>query len=187
MYGPPGTGKTLLAKAVAKETGANVLEVTAASIQHQHVGVSEKTVRSLFSLAKREDLSPLVIFVDEADSLLGSRDGSGDSGGWRRSVVNQFLREMDGLEASGALVMVATNRPYDLDDALLRRLPRRLLVDLPLEADRAAILGIHLAGEELDPAVSLEDIARRTPLYSGSDLKNVCVAAAMACLRGLWG
>ncbi|KAK7720937.1 hypothetical protein SLS64_001230 [Diaporthe eres] len=184
LYGPPGTGKTLLAKAVAKETGANVLEVTAASIQHSQVGVSEKTVRSLFSLAKRADLSPLIIFVDEADSLLGSRDGGGadSSGGWRRSVMNQFLREMDGLEASSACVMLATNRPFDLDDAVLRRLPRKLLVDMPLEADRAAILRIHLAGEELDPAVSVDDIARRTPLYSGSDLKNVCVAAAMACV-----
>ncbi|KAL2292815.1 hypothetical protein FJTKL_07879 [Diaporthe vaccinii] len=193
LYGPPGTGKTLLAKAVAKETGANVLEVTAASIQHSHVGVSEKTVRSLFSLAKRADLSPLVIFIDEADSLLGSRDGDGadNSWGWRRSLINQFLREMDGLEASSAFVMVATNRPFDLDDAVLRRLPRKLLVDMPLETDRAAILRIHLAGEELDPAVSVDDIARRTPLYSGSDLKNVCVAAAMACVYegfgGDWG
>lgn len=193
LYGPPGTGKTLLAKAVAKESGANVLEVTAASIQHEHVGVSEKTIRSLFSLAKRKDLSPLIIFIDEADSLLGSRDGSDavNSGGWRRFAINQFLREMDGLEAGSAFVMAATNRPFDLDDAVLRRLPRKLLVDLPLEADRVAILRIHLAGEELDPSVSVDDIARRTPLYSGSDLKNVCVAAAMACVYegfgGEWG
>lgn len=164
-----------------------MLEVTAASIQHQHVGVSEKLIHSLFALAKRKDLSPLVIFIDEADSLLGSRDGDDSSGGWRTSMVNQFLREMDGLDNSSAFVMVATNRPFDLDDALLRRLPRKLLVDLPLEADRAAILRIHLAGEELDPAVSVDDIAKRTPLYSGSDLKNVCVAAAMACVSEGFG
>lgn len=167
-----------------------MLEVTAAAIQHKHVGVSEKLIHSLFALAKREDLSPLVIFIDEADSLLGSRDGNDDNG-WRTSMVNQFLREMDGLDSSGAFVMVATNRPFELDEALLRRLPRKLLVDLPLEADRAAIPRIHLAGEELDPAVSVDDIARRTPLYSGSDLKNVCVAAAMACVAegsgGEWG
>lgn len=123
-------------------------------------------------------------FIDEADSLLGSRHGGGavNSWGWRRFVINQFLREMDGLEAGNAFFMAATNRPFDLDDAVLRRLPRKLLVDLPLEADRAAILRIHLAGEDLDPAVSVDDIAKRTPLYSGSDLKNVCVAAAMACV-----
>jgi SpoVK/Ycf46/Vps4 family AAA+-type ATPase len=79
--------------------------------------------------------------------------------------------------------MVATNRPFDLDDAVLRRLPRRLLVDLPLQSDRTAILKILLKGETLDPAVSLEDLAKRTPYYSGSDLKNACVAAAMAAVE----
>ncbi|KUI55858.1 Protein MSP1 [Cytospora mali] len=183
LYGPPGTGKTLLAKAVAKESGANVLEVSAASIHNRYFGVSEKLIRTLFSLAKKEDLSPLIIFMDEADSLLGSRDIEGDSQGWKRTIVNQFLREMDGLETSSAFVMMATNRPFDLDEALLRRLPRKLLIDLPLEADRAAILRIHLKGEELDGTVSIDEIARRTPLYSGSDLKNLCVAAAMSAVK----
>ncbi|KUI68100.1 Protein MSP1 [Cytospora mali] len=183
LYGPPGTGKTLLAKAVAKESGANVLEVSAASIHNRYFGVSEKLIRTLFSLAKKEDLSPLIIFMDEADSLLGSRDIEGDSQGWKRTIVNQFLREMDGLETSSAFVMMATNRPFDLDEALLRRLPRKLLIDLPLEADRAAILRIHLKGEELDGTVSIDGIARRTPLYSGSDLKNLCVAAAMSAVK----
>ena len=82
-----------------------------------------------------------------------------------------------------AFIMVATNRPFDLDDAVLRRLPRRLLVDLPTEEDRLAILKIHLKEEVLDPVVDLADLARRTPLYSGSDLKNMCVAAALACVR----
>jgi SpoVK/Ycf46/Vps4 family AAA+-type ATPase len=82
-----------------------------------------------------------------------------------------------------AFIMVATNRPFDLDDAVLRRLPRRLLVDLPTEEDRLAILKIHLKDEQLDPAVDLAELARRTPLYSGSDLKNLSVAAALACVR----
>ena len=82
-----------------------------------------------------------------------------------------------------AFIMVATNRPFDLDDSVLRRLPRRLLVDLPTETDRLAILKIHLKEEQLDPAVDLADLAKRTELYSGSDLKNLSVAAALACVR----
>ncbi|KAI4867203.1 AAA-domain-containing protein [Hypoxylon rubiginosum] len=180
LYGPPGTGKTLLAKAVAKESGANMIEISGASINNKYVGESEKNVRALFRLARRKE--PLVIFIDEADALLGAR-GRRDQGS-RRETINQFLREWDGLDKMKAFVMVATNRPFDLDEAVLRRLPRKLLIDLPLEADRAAILRIHLKDEILDEAtVSMEDIAKRTPLYSGSDLKNVCVAAAMAAVK----
>ncbi|KAI4599153.1 hypothetical protein KJ359_002112 [Pestalotiopsis sp. 9143b] len=180
LYGPPGTGKTLLAKAVAKESGANMIEVSGASINQMYVGESEKNIRALFSMAKKKE--PLVIFIDEADALLGARGGRNDAAG-RRDVINQFLREWDGMEASKAFIMVATNRPFDLDEAVLRRLPRKLLVDLPLEADRAAILKIHLKNEAIDDTVSIEKIAKRTTLYSGSDLKNVCVAAAMAAVK----
>ncbi|XXG97513.1 hypothetical protein Hte_003818 [Hypoxylon texense] len=180
LYGPPGTGKTLLAKAVAKESGANMIEISGASINNKYVGESEKNVRALFQLARKKE--PLVIFIDEADALLGAR-GRRDMGS-RRETINQLLREWDGLDKMKAFIMVATNRPFDLDEAVLRRLPRKLLIDLPLEADRAAILRIHLKDEILDKAtVSLEDIAKRTPLYSGSDLKNVCVAAAMAAVK----
>lgn len=180
LYGPPGTGKTLLAKAVAKESGANMVEVSGASINNMYVGESEKNIRALFNLAKKKE--PLVIFIDEADALLGARGGRNDAAG-RRSVINQFLREWDGMDATKAFIMVATNRPFDLDEAVLRRLPRKLLVDLPLEKDRAAILRIHLRGETLDDTVSIEQMAKQTPLYSGSDLKNVCVAAAMAAVK----
>ncbi|KAI1381317.1 AAA-domain-containing protein [Hypoxylon crocopeplum] len=180
LYGPPGTGKTLLAKAVAKESGANMIEISGASINNKYVGESEKTVRALFGLAKKKE--PLVIFIDEADALLGAR-GRRDLGS-RRETINQFLREWDGMDKMKAFIMVATNRPFDLDEAVLRRLPRKLLIDLPLEADRAAILRIHLKDELLDEdTVSIDDIAKRTPLYSGSDLKNVCVAAAMAAVK----
>ncbi|KAK8133770.1 spastin [Apiospora sp. TS-2023a] len=179
LYGPPGTGKTLLAKAVAKESGANMIEVSAASINNMFVGESEKNVRALFSVAKKKE--PMVIFIDEADALLGARGPR--LGGNQREVMNQFLREWDGMDSMKAFIMVATNRPFDLDDAVLRRLPRKLLVDLPLEADRAAILRIHLKGELLDDSVSVEELAKQTPLYSGSDLKNVCVAAAMSAVK----
>ncbi|KAI9869865.1 MAG: hypothetical protein M1830_005011 [Pleopsidium flavum] len=100
-----------------------------------------------------------------------------------RELINQFLREWDGMNDLSAFIMVATNRPFDLDDAVLRRLPRRLLVDLPVEKDREAILKIHLKDEILAPEVSLAQLAAQTPLYSGSDLKNLAVAAALACIR----
>ncbi|KAI0966001.1 hypothetical protein F4678DRAFT_451033 [Xylaria arbuscula] len=179
LYGPPGTGKTLLAKAVAKESGANMIEISGASINHMYVGESEKNVRALFRLARKKQ--PMVIFIDEADALLGARGGP--QNGNRRETINQFLREWDGMDKMKAFIMVATNRPFDLDEAVLRRLPRKLLIDLPLQTDRAAILRIHLKDEVLDETVSIEDMAKTTPLYSGSDLKNVCVAAAMAAVK----
>ncbi|TEA22725.1 Protein MSP1 [Colletotrichum sidae] len=179
LYGPPGTGKTLLAKAVAKESGANMLEVSGASINDMYVGQSEKNVRALFSLAKK--LSPLVIFIDEADALLAARGQRNRAA--HRETINQFLREWDGMNDTKAFIMVATNRPFDLDDAVLRRLPRKILVDLPLKADRASILRILLKGENLDDSVSVDDIAAKTVLYSGSDLKNLCVAAAMTAVQ----
>ncbi|CEI62958.1 hypothetical protein FVEN_g477 [Fusarium venenatum] len=180
LYGPPGTGKTLLAKAVAKESGANMLEISGATINDKWVGESEKLIRAVFTLAKK--ISPCVVFIDEADSLLANRSMLGARAS-HRSHINQFLKEWDGLEETEAFIMVATNRPFDLDDAVLRRLPRRLLIDLPMQPDRTAILNILLKGETLEPTVSLEDLAKRTPYYSGSDLKNACVAAAMAAVE----
>jgi SpoVK/Ycf46/Vps4 family AAA+-type ATPase len=180
LYGPPGTGKTLLAKAVAKESGSRVLEVSGAQIGGKYVGESEKNVAAIFSLAQK--LSPCIIFLDEADYILGSRDGQVDRGA-HRSTLNQFLKEWDGMTNSSVFVMVATNRPFDLDDAVIRRLPRRLLVDLPKQADREAILRIHLQGEQLDDSVDLESLAKRTPFYSGSDLKNIAVSAALASVK----
>lgn len=180
LYGPPGTGKTLLAKAVARESGATVLEVSGSEVYDMYVGEGEKNVKAIFTLAKK--LSPCVVFIDEADAIFCSRTGASNRTS-HRELINQFLREWDGMNDMSAFIMVATNRPFDLDDAVLRRLPRRLLVDLPTEEDRLAILKIHLKGEQLDPAVDLAELAKRTPLYSGSDLKNLSVAAALACVR----
>ena len=180
LYGPPGTGKTLLAKAVAKESGATVLEVSGSDIYDMYVGEGEKNVKAIFTLAKK--LTPCVVFIDEADAIFGSR-GTSTNRTSHRELINQFLREWDGMNDLSAFIMVATNRPFDLDDAVLRRLPRRLLVDLPTEKDREAILQIHLKDEILDPSVSLSALASQTPFYSGSDLKNLSVAAALACVR----
>lgn len=182
MYGPPGTGKTLLAKAIAKESGANMLEISAATINNMYVGQGEKNVQALFRVARK--LAPMIIFLDEGDALLGKRnDGHGHAS--RRVILTQFLREMDGLTEANkqVFVIVATNRPFDLDDAILRRLPRKVLVDLPLQAEREAILRILLKDETLDESVSLATLAAETDLYSGSDLKNLCVAAAMDAVK----
>lgn len=180
LYGPPGTGKTMLAKAVAKQSGATVLEVSGSDVYDMYVGEGEKNVRAIFTLAKK--LSPCIVFIDEADAIFGMRT-TGTNGGVHRELINQFLREWDGMEDMSAFIMVATNRPFDLDDAVLRRLPRRLLVDLPTEQDRKEILSIHLKDEQLAESVDLADLAKRTPFYSGSDLKNLCVAAALTCVK----
>lgn len=180
LYGPPGTGKTLLAKAVAKESGSTVLEVSGSQIMDKYVGEGEKNVAAIFSLARK--LSPCIVFLDEADAVFASRDAMRERAS-HRDILNQFLKEWDGLNDLSVFVMVATNRPFDLDDAVIRRLPRRLLVDLPTQADRKEILRIHLKGEQLDESVDLEDISKRTPFYSGSDLKNIAVSAALACVK----
>ncbi|CAO2651024.1 Nn.00g093210.m01.CDS01 [Neocucurbitaria sp. VM-36] len=180
LYGPPGTGKTLLAKAVAKESGSTVLEVSGSQIMDKYVGEGEKNVAAVFSLARK--MSPCIVFLDEADAVFASRDAMRERTS-HRDILNQFLKEWDGLNDSSVFVMVATNRPFDLDDAVIRRLPRRLLVDLPTQADRKEILRIHLKGEQLDDSVDLDDLARRTPFYSGSDLKNIAVSAALACVK----
>ncbi|KAJ2366591.1 hypothetical protein H4S01_002624 [Coemansia sp. RSA 2610] len=190
LFGPPGTGKTMLAKAVARESGSVVLNIRGSDVYDKYFGEGEKLVEAVFSLARK--LSPCVIFIDEVDALFSARS-SGDTNQHRRDIMNQIMSEWDGLNSTRrrgtgqdvpqVMVMAATNRPFDLDDAILRRLPRRILVDLPTEADRAKILAIHLRGEDLDGDVDLAQLATRTQGFSGSDLKNVCVAAAQVVLR----
>ncbi|KAJ3197283.1 hypothetical protein HK101_004764 [Irineochytrium annulatum] len=181
LFGPPGTGKTMLAKAVAKSSGAKFLNVALSDIFDKYVGEGEKNVKAVFQLARK--LSPCVVFLDEVDALFAAR--SSESTSSRREIINEFMAEWDGVASAndGIIVMGATNRPFDLDDAILRRMPRRVLVDLPTEAQRLQILEAHLQDESLDSSVSLAAIAARTRLYSGSDLKNVSVAAALAAVK----
>ncbi|KAI9233234.1 MAG: hypothetical protein BYD32DRAFT_454856 [Podila humilis] len=191
LFGPPGTGKTLLAKAVAKESGARMLEIKASDIFDIYVGEGEKNVSAVFSLARK--LSPCVIFLDEVDSIFRARSsgsgGSGSGGGnsSQREILNQFMVEWDGLRSSGQnqgiVVMASTNRPFELDDAVLRRLPRRILVDLPSEHARERILNVYLGQETLEQGVDVQELAKKTTFFSGSDLKNLCVAAALAAVR----
>ncbi|KAI1315630.1 hypothetical protein EDD11_000583 [Mortierella claussenii] len=192
LFGPPGTGKTLLAKAVAKESGARMLEIKASDIFDMYVGEGEKNVSAVFSLARK--LSPCVIFLDEVDSMFrarGSHSSGGAGGGGgnssQREILNQFMVEWDGLRSSGQnrgiVIMASTNRPYELDDAVLRRLPRRVLVDLPSEQAREQILNVYLKQEKLEDGVDVKELAKKTAFFSGSDLKNLCVSAALASVR----
>lgn len=184
LFGPPGTGKTLLARAVANEGKARMLYVKPSTVHDKYVGESEQKVKAIFSLARK--LSPCVIFVDEMDSILSRRRSSHHGSTAMNSTITEFMQEMDGLSSNTdkhVVVLGATNRPYDLDDAVLRRLPRRLLVDLPLEDGRKAILRIMLKAETLADEVSIDWLASVTEGYSGSDLKNVCVSAALSAVK----
>ncbi|TYI72418.1 hypothetical protein E1A91_D07G060600v1 [Gossypium mustelinum] len=178
LFGPPGTGKTMLAKAVATEAGANFINISMSSITSKWFGEGEKYVKAVFSLASK--IAPSVIFVDEVDSMLGRRENPGEHEAMRK-MKNEFMVNWDGLrtkDTERVLVLVATNRPFDLDEAVIRRLPRRLMVNLPDAANRAKILKVILAKEDLSPEVDFDAVASMTDGYSGSDLKNLCVTAA---------
>jgi SpoVK/Ycf46/Vps4 family AAA+-type ATPase len=140
LYGLPGTGKTMLCRAIAKECNVRMLLIAPSDIKNMLSGESEKLVAAIFSLARR--IAPCVIFIDEVDTIFGARD-TGSSN--HRSRLTQFMQEMDGLRSAGAnkesgiVVVGTTNRPFDLDDAILRRLPRRMLVDLPSLKERKSL------------------------------------------------
>ncbi|CAN1802325.1 Outer mitochondrial transmembrane helix translocase [Linum perenne] len=178
LFGPPGTGKTMLAKAVATEAGANFINISMSSITSKWFGEGEKYVKAVFSLASK--IAPSVVFVDEVDSMLGRRENPGEHEAMRK-MKNEFMVNWDGLrtkDTERVLVLAATNRPFDLDEAVIRRLPRRLMVNLPDASNRAKILKVILAKEDLSPSVDIDAVAGMTDGYSGSDLKNLCVAAA---------
>ena len=184
LFGPPGTGKTMLARAVATECGANFINVSMSAIGSKYFGESEQYVHAVFTLASK--IAPSVIFVDEVDSMLGARNK--DEHDASRKVKNEFMACWDGLrtrQTERVLVLVATNRPMDLDDAVLRRLSRRILVDLPDTANREKILQVILRDEALEPGFDVAALAQKTPGYSGSDLKNLCVTAAYQPIREL--
>jgi ATP-dependent 26S proteasome regulatory subunit len=180
LFGPPGTGKTMLAKAVATEGGATFLHVDASSIENKWLGESEKNARAIFTLARR--LAPCVIYIDEMDSILSSREnGDESSHGTLTSVKTTIMQEWDGLRSTKDRVVVigSTNRPFDLDEAVLRRMPRRILVDLPDLPTREAILAVSLANNRVAPDVNLTAVAQRLAGYTGSDIKEVCREAVV--------
>ena len=184
LFGPPGCGKTLLARAVAGQCKATFFNVSAATIMSKWLGESEKNVKLLFEAARKA--APSVIFIDEVDSLLSIR--AADEIGGERRVKTQFLVELDGLRrrpGENVVVMGATNRPWDLDPAMVRRFERRIFVPLPDKEAREEIFKIHLRDIELGPDVDIAELAELTVGYTGSDIRLVCREAAMEPVREL--
>ncbi|KAK9866657.1 hypothetical protein WJX84_010066 [Apatococcus fuscideae] len=181
LVGPPGTGKTLLAKAIAGEAGVPFFSISGSEFVEMFVGVGASRVRDLFKKAKEN--APCIIFVDEIDAV-GRTRGAGVGGGndEREQTLNQLLTEMDGFEGNtGIIVVAATNRADILDSALLRpgRFDRQVSVDVPDQKGRLEILNVHARNKKLGEDVSLEQIALRTPGFSGADLANLLNEAAI--------
>lgn len=183
LIGPPGTGKTMLAKAIACEAKANFFSAHGSDFTEVFVGVGAKRVRQLFRLAAQN--SPAIIFIDEIDCVGKSRKF--DTHGEHQQTINALLAAMDGFQSSqGVVVIAATNRPEDLDDALLRpgRFDRKVHVPYPDMKGRRAILETHTAGKPIaEPQKALDTIAQTTPGMSGADLANLVNEAAILCAQ----
>ncbi|XP_050464295.1 spastin isoform X4 [Cataglyphis hispanica] len=185
LFGPPGNGKTLLARAVATQCNATFFSISAASLMSKYVGEGEKLVRALFAIAR--ELQPSVIFIDEVDSLLSERKDNEHEAS--RRLKTEFLVEFDGLPCNPeerVLVMAATNRPQELDEAALRRFTKRVYVTLP-DLQTRIILLQRLLAKHNDPLTpeELNEMAVLTEGYSGSDLTGLAKDAALGPIREL--
>ena len=185
LVGPPGTGKTLLARAVAGEAGVPFFSISGSEFVEMFVGVGASRVRDLFDQAKRN--SPCIVFVDEIDAVGRQRGaGLGGSHDEREQTLNQILVEMDGFDTNtNVIVVAATNRPDVLDPALLRpgRFDRQVILDRPDVRGRMAILKVHTKGKPLDKSIDPENLARKSPGFSGADLANLVNEAAILAAR----
>ena len=185
LVGPPGTGKTLLAKAVAGEAKVPFYYISGSDFVELFVGIGASRVRDMFKQAKMN--APCLIFIDEIDAV-GRQRGAGLGGGHdeREQTLNQLLTEMDGFGANeGIIIIAATNRPDVLDPALLRpgRFDRQVTVSLPDRQARKEILTVHAKNKVLDKSVTLDNLAKRTPGFSGADLENLLNEAALLTVR----
>ncbi len=182
LFGPPGCGKTLLAAAVATEIDANFYSIDAASIMSKWLGEAEQNVSKLFGSARKssKEGKAAIVFVDELDSLMGAH--SNEVGGEIR-VRNQFLKEMDGIVDKGkklhVYVIGATNKPWDLDWAFIRRFQKRILVPLPDHHTRLMMLKLYTENLGIDADVDLHELARLSEGFSGSDIRDVCQSAQL--------
>jgi len=189
LYGPPGCGKTMLAAATAAEIEGYFISIDAASIMSKWLGEAEKNVSKLFTEARKllDKGSPVIIFIDELDSILGSR--SNEVGGETR-VRNQFLKEMDGIQDKGNNVHLytvgATNKPWALDWPFLRRFEKRIYIPLPNFEGRMSMFKSYTVPINVDTGVSLEDLSRISDGYSGSDIRDICQGGQMRVVRELF-
>lgn len=181
LFGPPGTGKTMMAKAIAKESGAAFINLKMSTTMDLFFGESQKLVRATFSLAKK--LSPCIIFVDEIDAFL--RERKSDDNSALGNMKAEFMSLWDGMESNGTVVVVgATNRPWDVDPAILRRMPRTFEMSLPTQLERYKVISLVLRSEEIENREwALQELARLCEGYSGSDLKEMCRAAVAVPYR----
>ena len=185
LVGPPGTGKTMLAKAVAGESNVPFFSISGSEFVEMFVGMGASKVRDLFRQAKEK--APCIVFIDEIDAIGGKRNSSNLGGNdEREQTLNQLLTEMDGFESNnGVIILAATNRPENLDPALLRpgRFDRRVPVELPDLKGREAILRVHAAKVKTEPDVDYTAIARMASGASGAELANIVNEAALRAVR----
>jgi SpoVK/Ycf46/Vps4 family AAA+-type ATPase len=189
LYGPPGCGKTMIAAATAAEIDGYFISVDAASIMSKWLGEGEKNVAKLFNNARKmlADNKPVIVFVDEIDSLLGTR---GQEVGGEVRVRDQFLKETDGINDKGKnlhmYVIGATNKPWSLDQPFIRRFPKRIHIPLPDTEARMAQFKMYTAPLTLAEDVELSTLAKLSEGYSGSDIKDICQGVQLRVVRELF-